>query len=133
MANRDGTQCDFDFIVFRCAQVDILDMQGFAKFMAYGGFDAGHFLSSLIFHQFGTDRRRRKPEIVINGRNAALFLRRDAKEHQERDQNQDARDEKGHAREIKRAVILAKRVKDAGHRDRCDHHGQGVQTANNTL
>ena len=68
MANRDGTQCDFDFIVFRCAQVDILDMQGFAKFMAYGGFDAGHFLSSLIFHQFGTDRRRRKPEIVIDGR-----------------------------------------------------------------
>ena len=90
MANRDGTQCDFDFIVFRCAQVDIFDMQGFAKFVAYGGFDAAHLLSSLIFHQFGTDRRRRKSEIVINGRNAALFLRRDAKEHQERDQNQDA-------------------------------------------
>jgi hypothetical protein len=68
MANRDGTQCDLDFFIFRCAQVDILDMQGFAKFVAYGSFDAGHLMSSLIFRQFGTDRRRRKPEIVINGR-----------------------------------------------------------------
>ena len=89
-------------------------------------------MSSLIFislEQTGADASP-KSSLMVDW---ALFLRRDAKEHQERDQNQDARDEKGHAREIKRAVIRAKRVKDAGHRDRCDHHGQGVQTANNTL
>jgi hypothetical protein len=90
--------------------------------VAYGGFDAAHFLSSLILYQFGTHARRRKPEIVINGRNVALFLRRDAKEHHERNQNQDSRYEKGHAREIIGAIIPTKGIENAGHGNGGYHH-----------